>query len=209
MNSKQQMRTMRTALLVFGVMITGAVANAAELDELVSNCDGCHGQDGVSQWGDMPTIAGIDAYVHSEALLAYRDSARPCADSEYRSGDTGRAATNMCNVAAELAEADIEALAEYYAGLEFVPAAQAFSSDQADAGKVIHDRACAFCHTEGGANPQDEASILAGQWMGYLERTFAEYRSGERDQTTVMKMAIDALSEDDVAALVHYYASQQ
>ena len=157
----------------------------------------------------MPTIAGIDAYVHSEALLAYRDNARPCADSDYRSGDTGRAATNMCKVAAELTDEDIAALSEHYAGLEFVPAAQEFSAELADAGKVIHDRACAFCHTDGGSNPQAEASILAGQWMGYLERTFAEYRSGDRDQTTVMKMAIDALSEDDVTALVHYYASQQ
>lgn len=209
MNRKQKLRYSCAAILLVAMLSGPAVATAADLDSLRNNCDGCHGPDGVSQWTDMPTIAGIDAYVHAEALLAYRDSARPCADSAYRYGDSGSAATNMCNVAADLTDEDIAALSEYYAGLEFVPAAQEFSPDLAEAGKAVHDRACGLCHTGGGSNPQDEASIIAGQWMGYLEQTFAEYRSGERDQIMVMRMAIDALSDDDVTALVHYYASQQ
>ena len=45
--------------------------------------------------------------------------------------------------------------------------------------------------------------------MGYLEATFAEYGSGARIQDKKMKEKMDALSADDVKALIHYYASQQ
>lgn len=195
--------------IVIVLFLLGASATAADLDALTAVCDDCHGADGVSEWSDMPTIAGIDAFVHSEALYTYRDQARPCVDSDYRRGDTSRAATSMCELTQDLSDEQIEALAEHYAALEFVPAAQEFDADLASAGKAAHDAECELCHTDGGSNPADESSILAGQWMGYLEQSFTEYRGGERDQPPRMQQAIDQLSDDDVKALLHYYASQQ
>ena len=115
----------------------------------------------------------------------------------------------MCAVAAALDEDTIDAVAAHYAALPFVPAKQDFDADLAAAGKAVHDEACDRCHSDGGSNPDDEAGILAGQWMGYLEDTFAEYRAGEREQPKKMEEKLNALSEDDVKALVHYYASQQ
>jgi len=35
------------------------------------------------------------------------------------------------------------------------------------------------------------------------------YMAGERSQDDQMKKKMDALSEDDLKALLHYYASQQ
>jgi len=182
---------------------------AADLSSLTESCDSCHGADGVSEWNDMPTIAGIDEFVNSEALFIYRDNARPCADSEFRRGDTSQAVTNMCDVARNLEDEDIEALAAHYAALPFVAAAQEFDADLASAGEVIHARECGLCHTAGGSDPADESSILAGQWKGYLALSMAEYRSGDRDQPPRMQQAIDALSDGDVLALLDYYASQQ
>jgi sulfide dehydrogenase cytochrome subunit len=184
-------------------------AGAADLASLTENCDSCHGANGSSEWSDMPTIAGIDAFVHSEALFTYRDNARPCSDSEFRRGDTSRAATNMCALVQDLADEDIDALAEHYAALPFVAAAQEFDVDLASAGEAVHNRDCGMCHSDGGSNAADEASILAGQWMGYLKQSFADYRSGDREQPPMMQMMIKKLSEDDVQALVNYYASQQ
>ena len=160
-------------------------------------------------WDDVPTIAGIDAFVHSDALWVYQDGARPCAKGPYRQGDTSRPETDMCEVAAQLDDDQIEAIADHYAALPFVPATQAFDADLAKAGQAIHDSDCRRCHTDGGSNPDDEASILAGQWMGYLQATFAQYASGAREQPEKMKEKMDALSADDVNALIHYYASQQ
>lgn len=195
-----------TLILLSLFASSAAIADASAIAE---DCDGCHGDNGVSQWNDMPTIAGIDAFVHSEALFVYLDQARPCATSEYRLGDTSRPATSMCEVVQAMSEDDIEAIAEHYAELPFSPAEQEFDSALASAGEAVHAGTCARCHTDGGSNPDDSASILAGQWMGYLEKTFEDYAAGERDQPAAMKKQVDELSDDDVKALLHYYASQQ
>ena len=187
----------------------GSASMAADLDAVVENCNGCHGNDGVSQWNDVPTIAGIPEFVHSDALYVFRDEARPCTETQYKQGDTSRAATTMCAVVADLDDDTIDEVAAYYAGLPFVAAKQEFDAGLAEAGKAVHDAECDRCHSEGGSNPEDEASILAGQWMGYLTDTMAEYRAGEREQPKKMEEKLNALSDDDVKALAHYYASQQ
>ena len=198
-----------TVLLLLSSLFAPLLASAADLDVLTANCNGCHGDNGVSQWRDVPTIAGIDAFAHSDALYVYRDEARPCAESKYRQGDTSRAATTMCAVTAEMSDDDIEAVAEHYASLPFVAAKQDFDAALASVGKAVHEQHCSRCHSDGGSNAEDEASILAGQQMGYLESSFAEYRSGEREQPDRMKEGMDALSDADIEALLQYYASQQ
>ena len=190
------------------ILLAGTAARA-DVNATAEMCNGCHGDNGVSQWNDVPTIAGIDAFVHSDALYVYRDEARPCAMSEFRAGDTTRSAIDMCNVVKEMSDDEIDEIAEHYAALPFVPAKQDFDAALAAAGKAVHSSECSRCHSDGGANPEDEASILAGQWMGYLETTFAEYASGAREQPDKMKEKMDALSADETMALLHYYASQQ
>ena len=193
--------------LTFGLFASASMAG--DLEAAVENCNGCHGDNGVSQWTDVPTIAGIPEFVHSDALYIFRDEARPCTESKYRQGDTSRAATTMCAVAGDLSDEMIDEIAAHYAALPFVAAKQDFDAGLAAAGKAIHESECDRCHSEGGSNPEDEAGILAGNMMGYLQDTLAEYRAGEREQPQKMEEKVNALSDDDVKALVHYYASQQ
>lgn len=193
--------------LVFGAMVSGSAWG--QIDSIVQNCNGCHGDDGVSQWSDVPTIGGMPEFTHADALYFYREGERPCAESEYRQGDTSRPAASMCEVTADLSDDQIDEIAAYYAGKPFVPAEQEFDAALAAAGNTIHDEHCEMCHTDGGSNPDDEAGILAGQQMGYLKMTFDQYNSGEREQDATMQSAMDKLSDDDVQALLNYYVSQQ
>ena len=209
MEKGDHMKRLITLTISLTLGLFASVSMAGDLEAAVENCNGCHGNDGVSQWTDVPTIAGISEFVHSDALYIFRDEARPCTESKYRQGDTSRAATTMCAVTADLSDDMIDELAAHYAGLPFVAAKQDFDADLAAKGKAVHDAECDRCHSEGGANPEDDASILAGQQMGYLTDTFAEYRAGEREQPKKMEEKLNALSDDDVKALVHYYASQQ
>ncbi len=182
---------------------------SADVDAMMKDCNGCHGDNGVSQWTDVPSIGGFPEFVHVDALYVYQDEARPCMESAYRQGDTSRPATTMCAIAAGLSEEDIDAIAAAYAELPYVKAKQDFDAELAAAGKALHEEHCDRCHSESGTNPDDEAGMLGGQMMGYLERTLGEYRAGEREMPKKMKEKVDLLSDDDVTALVNYYGSIQ
>lgn len=192
-------------------LLIGAASSAwaGDIEAIAEDCMGCHGPAGVSQCPDMPTIAGISAGSHEDAMFAYLDGARPCETSEYRHGDTSRAATDMCQIAKAMSEDDIVQVAAFFAAKPFVAMKQATDAVKAKAGKLVHDQECKRCHSDGGSNPADDAGILAGQPMGYLERTFKELRNGTREQPKKMKPKMEALSDADAEALIHFYASQQ
>ena len=203
------MKRVTTYIAAALVSMTFSAANAGDLETIIQDCNGCHGDNGVSQWTDVPTIAGLPEFQHADALYIYKDEARPCRDAEYKQGDTSRAAISMCAVAAKLSEDDIDAIAAAYAELPYVKAKQEFDADLAEAGEALHDEHCDKCHSEAGTNPEDEAGMLGGQMMGYLEQSFVDYKADTREQPRKMKEKIDALSDDDVKALVHYYGSIQ
>ncbi len=203
------MKYMQLWITSASLLLAASLSGAADVDSLMQGCNDCHGNNGVSQWTDVPTIAGVAEFVHSDALYIYRDQERPCPDSKYRQGDTGRAAISMCDVTQDLGDDDIDAIAAAYAELPYVAAKQEFDAGLAATGEAVHDEHCDRCHSDGGMNVEDEAGMLGGQWMGYMETTFAEYAAGEREQPAKMKEKMDLLSADDVTALLHYYASQQ
>jgi len=185
------------------------VANADVADD-IEQCERCHGADGVSMESDVPSIAGISPFILEEYMFAYRDAARPCLESEYRTGDTEQAATDMCVIVLELDEAELSEIADHYGNMVFVAAKQEFDAGKAAAGKKIHRRECEKCHSDGGSYADDDAGILAGQWMPYLEQALADYASREREMLDdKMREKIDGLDAEATSALLHYYASMQ
>lgn len=184
-------------------------ANAGDVDALMKGCNDCHGEGGVSQSADVPTLAGLPEFVHADALYVYMDEERACADSKYRHGDTGRPATNMCAVAAELSEDDIDALAAAYAELPYVKATQEFDAALAAAGEALHNEHCDKCHSDAGTNPEDEAGMLGGQPMDFLRNSFKDFNAATRGQPKKMKDKMDLLSAEDFEALANYYGSVQ
>jgi len=67
-----------------------SATTAADFEALIKDCNDCHGNDGVSEWSDVPTIAGVSAFVVSDAMYFYRDEDRLCDESKCRQGDTER-----------------------------------------------------------------------------------------------------------------------
>ncbi len=199
-------------LLVAGAIITvfaGTGVSSADVGKLAENCDGCHGKDGVSTEPGIPTIAGFSAIFTIDTMLSYQENGRPCAEAKYTSGPNKGTATDMCKVAAEISEGDIEALGDHYAAKKFVPAKQTFDADKAKLGEEIHSASCDKCHEEAGSSPDDDAGYLAGQWTPYLKLSFEQFVSGERPMPKKMKPKMDKLSQDDIDALLNYYASKQ
>jgi sulfide dehydrogenase cytochrome subunit len=199
----------RMAGIGMAALLAASGAATADVAAMVRQCEDCHGNKGVSQWEDVPTIAGISAPVHGDFLFAYQDKSRPCRASKYRQGDTSRPQTDMCAVAAKLSDADIEALAAHFAALTFVATKQPFDAAKAAAGKTLHARDCAKCHANGGRNADDDASILGGQHLKYLQQALADLRSGEREATKKMGEKLSKWTDADAEAAAHYYASLQ
>ena len=73
-------------------------------------------------------------------------------------------------------------LAAEYGNMDWVKAKQEFDAAKASAGEAVHMKACDRCHSDAGTNPDDEASMLGGQQMGYLRTTFEQYAAGTREQ---------------------------
>jgi len=197
-----------SGVLLFTILLSIQAA-AADIATVVQQCEDCHGKNGVSDAADVPTITGISAPVHGDFLLSYQEKTRRCRKEKFRHGDTARPETDMCAVAAKLSAAEIEAVANHFAKLPFVAAKQSFDAQKAAAGEKLHTRDCAKCHTKGGRDPADDASILGGQHIKYLQQALADFKSGEREQSKKMAEKLAKWSEADIEAVAHYYASLQ
>jgi len=207
---KPKISTLRVVCL--GALLCGPAfvgASAADVASLAAACDDCHGKDGASTEPKIPSIGGMSAAYITDSLAVYMDKSRPCADVKYPAGAKKGETANMCDLAAKLGKGEDELLADHYAGKPFVPAKQAFDAELAKRGKGIHELQCKKCHEDGGSSPDDDAGILAGQWMPYLESQFAEYTSGKRPMAKKMEPKVEKLTADDIKALVNFYGSQQ
>jgi len=199
----------KVKFIAFALVLVSAFSQASTIDDTITMCNDCHGKNGVSSDSDIPNIAGFSETTIVDMFTAYVDGTRIARSSKFRHGDTSRAETDMAVIAKELTESDIEALAKHYAEQTSVGAKQTFDAALAQKGEKLHEDQCTKCHEEGGASPDDDSSILAGQWMPFLAQAFKDYRSGERETEDEMKKKIDKLSDKQIEELIHYYASQQ
>jgi sulfide dehydrogenase cytochrome subunit len=193
--------------LLNGPLITAAAA--ADIATLTGPCEDCHGKDGVSQEPKIPTIAGASSTYIVYAMEAFRDKSWPCEDIKYPAGAHKGETSNMCKAAEKLSDEDMQLIGDHYAGKPFVRAKQSFDAELAKTGKGIHELNCKKCHEEGGSSPDDDAGILAGQWMPYLEEQLEEFISGKRPMPEKKIPKVEKLSKDDIKALVNYYGSFQ
>ena len=193
------------AMAVFGAMVLAVTPLA--LAGSVESCVACHGQDGISQDPDTPTIAGASGFFLENQLFLFQDEARPCVADLFAKVD-GAAAADHCALVADLSEGDIEAMAAHYAEQPFQAASQTVDAGRAAAGAALHDAGCARCHADAGSDPEDDAGILAGQWKPYLVRALTDFREGRREQPATMEREVAGLSDADIQALSAYYASQ-
>lgn len=191
--------------LLFGLAVaTGA---AADVNKLAENCANCHGKDGANTEGDVPNIGGFSAKYFALTMEHYKKKERPCVETKIRSGDKKGTVSDMCQVVKELSDDDIKQLSEHFAGKKFVRTAQKFDAALATKGKGVHDKSCEKCHSEGGSKADDDAGLLAGQKMAYLKEQTEFYLAGKRWIHKKMKPKLEALSQNEIEAAIHYYGS--
>ena len=102
-------------LAVTLVLPLAASAGTGDLQELIAECESCHGPGGVSTEEDVPSLAGKSPAWLREVLEQFYFYERHCPTTTYRSGDRPKTPMNMCGIANTLSAEDREALAEHFA----------------------------------------------------------------------------------------------
>lgn len=200
---------LRSLVACMGLALAHGAASAADVATLSEQCTQCHGRNGVSAESNIPIIAGYSAKYLSESIRAFRKKVRSCAEVAIPSGPKKGTRSDMCKVSADLAEADIDALAKHFASQKFVRARQPFDARLAQRGASVYKLRCEKCHENNGASPDEDNGILAGQWTPYLREQLVNFRTGKRPIDDKMKLRLDKVTKDDEEALLHFFASQQ
>ena len=181
--------------------ISDASAGPEELAN--EKCGNCHGDEGVSTDGRVPSIAGFSARAIEDMLESYASGDRIAV----RYKPVGGNETDMAEIVKTLNADDKKDLAGFFSRQAFKPHPQTADTAMADEGAKIHDEKCEKCHSDGGANASDDAAILGGQWRDYLEKGFERLTSGERPMPDKMRKRFEKLTEGEKKQLIEYYVS--
>ena len=182
------------ALLAFA-SVPALAADTAAVKAKAEMCTGCHGEGGISQTENIPSLAGQPDQFIQWQLVFFRGGSRKN--------------EQMQPIAAQISNEDIRILGAYFAALP--PPKAAVSDDNPDLSKkgaqAAAGRRCASCHTDTFAGTKAVARI-AGQREDYLLKALHDYKSGSRSGGGGAAMADVAypLSEEEIAALAHYLA---
>jgi cytochrome c553 len=170
-------------------------ADIAAGKEKAQLCVACHGEGGISQIENIPSLAAQpDQFIQWQLVF-------------FRAGT--RKNEQMQPIVEQLNNEDIRNLGAYFASLE--PPKASKPDDNPELSKkgaqAAAGRRCASCHTDSYAGTKGVARI-AGQREEYLVNALREYKSGMRSGAAMAAMADVAypLSEEEIEALAHFLA---
>ncbi|MGF1548326.1 MAG: c-type cytochrome [Thiotrichales bacterium] len=189
-----------------------AASGNAEAGERLNHfyyCSSCHGETGASVSRNWPSLTGQRADYLVKTLIDYRENMRR---------DSYRKSEVMHRVAQLLSDQDMADLAAYYATHSAPPVPPQTDRELAKSGQKLADEgdgargvaACAGCHgAQGESGVTPDTPALAGQTPEYFIQAMQMYRSGMRtsDVGGMMRMFANPLSDAEIEALAHYYAS--
>ena len=184
------------------MLVCSQMVCASDVDFLVEMCEDCHGKDGYSEQPDVPIIAGFSQEGFINTMAVFRANERVA----LAFSKPGEPETLMNDIAQDLSDDEVVELAEHFSKLPFHAADQSADAELAKIGEALHMEKCERCHKQNGAEPVEDAAILAGQWTQYLRRQFINLQSGKRTVPENMSRKVEGLSSQDIEALLNFYA---
>jgi cytochrome c553 len=192
----------------FAAMTPAAIAVEAagvppDVAGAIHVCSSCHGPRGQSNSSTFPRLAGQQKDYTDTQLKAFRDHTR--ADPH--------AKTYMWGMAARLTDAQIAAIADYYAAQPPVPGEPEASPQAAAGGQIFMQGIpakdvlpCMSCHGEK-AEGNGPIPRLAGQHPPYLARQLEAFASMARANEIMHQNSMN-LTPDEIAAVTAYLGTQ-
>jgi len=202
----------RLAVFLVAICVCLSISDRAiaaqESAPIAADCAACHGEAGISPNPMVPTLAGQPYTLLEDNLLAFRGGLRACSPERNDGSPPALLAQTMCTIVDELSDQEIAALASYFEAQPFEPVRQTYEPELVAQGEQLHqEEGCERCHSDGGQTTNAMAPILAGQWTPYLRRAMDALQSGTKKGPKVMNAAVHELQQNEVEALLNYYAS--
>ena len=175
--------------------VPARAADVAAGKEKAELCVACHGEAGISQTENIPSLAAQpDQFIQWQLVF-------------FRSGT--RKNEQMQPIVEQINNDDIRNLGAYFASV--APPKASKPDDNPDLSRkgaqAAAGRRCGSCHTDTYAGTKAVARI-AGQREDYLLKALHDYKSGMRSGGAMAAMAevTYPLSEEEITALAHYLA---
>ena len=193
------------AAAVFGAQVQAQdLAKAQNTANQV--CAACHAADGNSTAPANPKIAGqISEYLHKQLV-----DFKPQGDKK-----PARESPVMIGMVANLSDADMKALAAFYAGQQLKPSAAADKTLVALGQKLWRGGntatgvpACAGCHGPAGAGMPAQYPRIAGQYAEYIVAQLKAFKEGARanDPNGMMRGVTARMTDREIRAVAEYAA---
>jgi cytochrome c553 len=180
------------AFLAIGLLFVSRPGEAADIGETVKLCVTCHGEDGRPSEADMPVIWGQQFYYLYVQLKDYKSGRR---QNEI-----------MSSIVADLGREELKALAQYFSERNWpTNGFRATEANVAEAESAANSGMCVQCHL-GGYEGNSGVPRLAGQQLGYLERTMLEFRDRVRLNSQAKVSLFATYNDADIQAMAHYLA---
>jgi cytochrome c553 len=183
-------------------MTINTAGRAADADNgKAETCLSCHGESGISQTENTPSLAAQPDQFLQWQLVYFRSGARK---NEF-----------MDPIAEQLSNEDIRGLAAFFNAFKPPGGANNAPDDRPEltvAGKkAVAAGRCTACHGDNFAGSKAVARI-ARQREDYLNKALHDYKSGQQrvgGGVAAMAEVAYSLSEEDITALAHYLSLQQ
>lgn len=183
---------MRAVCIALLLTLVAAPARAATFDEKLATCLACHGEKGVSETSEVPSLAGMPANFVVIQLFLFRSNMRKI--------------EIMNDVAKDLTDDDLNKFGEYFAKLA-PPQPSGGPPDPAIAARaqaVIARTHCASCHNPDFSG-REQMPRLAAQREDYLLKSLRDYKTGQRPgYDATMDDVVRLITDADIVDLAHF-----
>ena len=192
-----QLAGRRRRALALAAFLSAGGLQAADLPQplrdQVQACAKCHGEHGNLTTANVPSLAGQPPTFFELQMILFREGLR--------------ASREMQPIAGGMSDAEISALAAYYAAQKpRPPAGRPDKALYAKGRALAQKHHCGSCHLPD-YRGRAQMPRLAGQREDYLAAAMTAYRDNQRSGSdTSMNGVMYGISNADIRALAHYLA---
>ena len=180
------------SLLLLSSCLLAPIVSAQDAETLLKPCVECHGINGIATKPATPHLDGQMATYLFESLRAHNEGTRKTAVVQHKG----------------IPKETAKAMAEHYAAQKVKRPKASIDPALLARGDELYQSRCAECHPDNGREADKDAPLMAAQNVDYLVAQAISFKKGERRFATMMDEGFKGLSEADLTAVAHFFASQ-